>query len=69
MPEHDTQAVRAFGIWLFGLFGSGMLGATIAQYVLGNPFDPGNLAGVLGGLIGISAFGSASVARASSTMG
>ena len=69
MATHDRRAVRAFGIWLFGLFASGLLGGMVAHYFLGNPLDPGNLAGVLGGLIGMSAFGSASVACAPSTTG
>ena len=64
MTAQHLEAVRTFGIWLFGLFGSGLLGGMVADYFLGNPFDPGNLAGVLGGLIGMSAFGCASVACA-----
>jgi hypothetical protein len=60
MAAHDRQAVKAFGIWLFGLFASGLLGGTVVHYFLGNLFDPGALVSVLGGLGGMSAFGSAS---------
>jgi hypothetical protein len=42
--------MRTFGIWLFGLIASAMIGGMVGHYIYGGDFD------VFGGLTGMAVF-------------